>query len=136
MDSEHFRQLFLFEKYDGKEKQEAECRITAYYRGWIYCSRYVLYTTVLNEINIEQMVLNWSVMMLQCDNISAITTLKKLVQHSTTKHINSCHHFIWEPVEKILLLLNMLRLKLNVPKTLDTQKYIYLRSIIGVCIIE
>ena len=35
-----------------------------------------------------------------CDNTSAISITKNLVQHSRTKHIELCHHFIHDHMEK------------------------------------
>lgn len=35
-----------------------------------------------------------------CDNTSAINLTKNLVLHSRTKHIEICHHFLRDHVEK------------------------------------
>ncbi len=37
---------------------------------------------------------------INCDNTSAISITKNLVQHSRTKHIDVRHHFIRDHVEK------------------------------------
>lgn len=49
---------------------------------------------MLKEYNVEQ-----DVMTLFCDNLSAISISKNLVQHIRTKHINIHCHFIKELVE-------------------------------------
>ena len=41
-----------------------------------------------------------------CNNISAINISKNLVQHSRTKHIDICHHFIRDLIESNVLILN------------------------------
>lgn len=49
---------------------------------------------MLVEYGVEQ-----DVMILFCDNISAINISKNPVQHSETKHIEIRHHFIRDLVE-------------------------------------
>ena len=38
-------------------------------------------------------------MTLYCDNLSAINISKDPIQHSITKHIDICHHFIRDLIE-------------------------------------
>ncbi|CAM8934562.1 unnamed protein product [Rhodiola kirilowii] len=55
---------------------------------------------MLKEYGVEQYV-----MILYCDNMSAINISKNPVQHSKTKHIDIRHHFIQEPDENKVITL-------------------------------
>jgi len=41
-----------------------------------------------------------------CDNTSAINIFKNSCQHERTKHIDICHHFLRDNVEKGLISMN------------------------------
>ena len=43
-----------------------------------------------------------------CDNASAISLTKNLIQHSRTKHIEIRHHFLRDEVEKNKIELNFI----------------------------
>lgn len=49
---------------------------------------------MLSEYDISQ-----TSMILYNDNISALSLSQNPIQHSRTKHIDICHHFIYELVE-------------------------------------
>ena len=58
------------------------------------CAQLVWMKQMLSEY-----VLHQDSMVLYCDNMSAIDISKNPVQHSRTKHIDICHHFIPNLVE-------------------------------------
>jgi hypothetical protein len=58
------------------------------------CTQLVWMKQMLKEYDVEQDVLT-----LYCDNLSAINISKNPIQHSRTKHIDICHHFIRDLVE-------------------------------------
>ena len=62
------------------------------------CSQPLWMKQTLKEYNVEQDVLT-----LYCDNLSAINISKNPIQHSRTKHIDICHHFIRDLVEEKVL---------------------------------
>ncbi|KAM6544009.1 hypothetical protein CsatB_008456 [Cannabis sativa] len=72
-----------------------------------------------------------------CDNTSAINISKNLVQHSRTKHIDICHHFIRELVENKILVLEYVETSKQIAdiftKALDSVRFISLRKSLGVC---
>lgn len=75
-------------------------------------------------------------MSLFVDNLSATNISKNLVQHSRTKHIDIQHHFIRELVEKKVVLSYMKnedQLMDIFTKPLDSRRFEYLRSAIGLC---
>ena len=43
-----------------------------------------------------------------CDNTSAISLTKNLIQHCRTKHIEIRHHFLRDEVEKNKIILNFI----------------------------
>ncbi|CAM8880867.1 unnamed protein product [Rhodiola kirilowii] len=59
------------------------------------CTQLLWMKQMLSEYGVEQ-----EEMTLYCDNMSAISISKNLVQHSRTKHIDIRHHFIRELVEQ------------------------------------
>ena len=59
------------------------------------CSQLVWMKQMLKEYNVEQ-----DVLILYCDNLSAINISKNRIQHSRTKHIDIRHHFIRDLVEE------------------------------------
>jgi len=65
------------------------------------CSRLVWMKQMLEEYDVKQGVLT-----LYCDNLSAINISKNPIQHSRTKHIDICYHFIhmrcWTECSNIL----------------------------------
>ena len=58
------------------------------------CPQLIQMKQMQKEYNVEQ-----DVMILYCDNLSAINISKNPIQHSRTKHIDICHHFISDLVE-------------------------------------
>lgn len=72
-----------------------------------------------------------------CDNTSAINISKNPVQHSRTKHIDICHHFIHDLVEDGTILLEYLAMKHQkadlFAEPLDYTRFDYLRNSVGVC---
>lgn len=79
-------------------------------------------------------------MTLYCDNLCAINISKDPVQHSRTKHIDTQHHFIRELVERNIVVLEYIPTDIQLAhiftKSLGTQKLIYFRSSIEVCIMS
>lgn len=63
---------------------------------------------MLKDYGISQDVLT-----VYCDKTSTINISKNPVQHSRTKHIDICHHFIRDLVEEKTVTLSMLLLKNN-----------------------
>ena len=57
--------------------------------------------------------LTFSHVSIKCDNTSAISISKNLVQHSKTKHIEIRHHFLRDHAQKGILHLNLLESKTN-----------------------
>lgn len=73
-------------------------------------AEYIAASSCTQLLWMKQMLLDygidWYVMILFCNNTSAINILKKLVKHSRTKHIDILHHFIHELVEENVILLD------------------------------
>nr|ABB46679.2 retrotransposon protein, putative, unclassified [Oryza sativa Japonica Group] len=71
-----------------------------------------------------------------CDNTSAINIAKNPVQHSRTKHINICFHFLRDHVEKgdveLQFLDKMLQLADIFNKPLDSNHFAFLRGELGI----
>ena len=71
-----------------------------------------------------------------CDNTSAINISKNLVQHSRTKHIDICHHFIRDLVHSNVLILEFFETEKQLTdiftKTLDFVKFEFLRKSLGI----
>ena len=71
-----------------------------------------------------------------CDNTSAINLSKNLVQHSKSKHIEICYHFIWDLVEERVVCLKFIHTdnqKVDIfTKSLDGPQFESLRKTIGV----
>lgn len=71
------------------------------------------------------------------DNQSAINILKNPFQHSMTKHIDIRHHFIRELVEEKNVVLSYIKIEDQLAdfltKPLDSHRFKYLRSAIGLC---
>lgn len=88
---------------------------------------------MLKDYNVGQ-----DVMTLFCDNLNAINILKNHVQHSRTKDVEICHHFIREFVEdKVVALEHMTTEKQLVDifiKALNVVHFEKLRGALGVCI--
>jgi hypothetical protein len=76
-------------------------------------------------------------MIVYCDNTSAINISKNPVQHSRTKHIDICHHFIRDLVETQVFSLEFMPTEHQLAdlfiKPLDRSWFEYLRNAIGVC---
>ncbi|XP_059441957.1 uncharacterized protein LOC132174295 [Corylus avellana] len=76
-------------------------------------------------------------MIVYCDNTSAINISKNPVQHSHTKHIDIRHHFIHDLVETQVVSLEFMPTEHQLAdlftKLLDGSRFEYLRNAIGVC---
>ena len=76
-------------------------------------------------------------LLIHCDNKSAINISKNPVLHSRTKHIMIRHHFIRELVEEKLVVIDYVKTEFQLAdiftKPLDFNRFIQLRSAIGVC---
>ena len=74
-----------------------------------------------------------------CDNTSAINISKNHVQHSRTKHIDIRNHFIREPVEDKIVVIEHVATKNQLAdiftNTLDSSKFDSLRKSLGICIV-
>ena len=67
-----------------------------------------------------------------CDNHNAINISKNLVEHSNTKHIDICHHFIMYLIEsKTIVLKN--NLLIFSPNPLIFFRFDSLRKSLGMC---
>ena len=77
-------------------------------------------------------------MTLYCDNLNAINISKNLVQHSRTKHIDNCHHFIRSLVKKKVIEVKHVPIEHQLvdifTKGLDTSRFETLQSFLGLCI--
>ena len=73
---------------------------------------------------------------LLCDNESAVKLANNLVQHSRTKHINICHHFVRDHVAKNDISLEGVRTEDQLPdiftKPLDEAIFCRLRNELNV----
>lgn len=70
----------------------------------------MLWTSLMDEETLEDVGLRFNHIPIRCDNTSAINLNKNLIQHSRTKHIEMCHHFLYDHVHKgyiIFLFVNM-----------------------------
>jgi hypothetical protein len=76
-------------------------------------------------------------MIVYCDNTSAINISKNPVQHSRTKHIDIRHHFIRDLVEHQVVSLDYVSIENQLAdlftKPLDGSRFEYLRNAIGIC---
>ena len=72
-----------------------------------------------------------------CDNTSAINICKNPVQHSRTKHIDICHHFIRDLIDTNILILEFVETGKQLAdiftKTLDFVRFEFLRKFLGIC---
>ncbi len=73
---------------------------------------------------------------LLCDNTSAINIAKNLVQHSRTKHIDICYHFLRDHIEKgdveLAFVDTQLQLADIFTKPLDSSRFAFLRGELGI----
>ncbi|CAM8880461.1 unnamed protein product [Rhodiola kirilowii] len=99
------------------------------------CTQMLWMKQMLEEYGVKQ-----EVMMLYCDNMSAISISKNSVQHSRTKHIDIRHHFIRELVEKKTITLTHVSTEKQLAdiftKALDNLQFETLRSSLGQCVID
>jgi hypothetical protein len=76
-------------------------------------------------------------MIVYCDNTSAINISKNPIQHSRTKHIDIRHHFIRDLVENQVVSLDYVSTENQLAdlftKPLDGSRFEYLRNAIGIC---
>ncbi|WJX12010.1 phytanoyl-CoA dioxygenase [Trifolium repens] len=90
---------------------------------------------MLKEYDVEQDALT-----LYCDNMSAINISKNPFQHSKTKHIDICHHFIRDLVENKVVTMEHVGTKEQVAdiftKALDVVQFEKLRGKLGICLHE
>ena len=96
------------------------------------CSQLFWMKQMLTEYNVKQ-----DVMILFCDNLSAINISKNLIQHSRTKHIDIRHHFIRDLVEEKTIKLEHVATELQLAdiftKALDANQFENLRGKLGIC---
>ncbi|GAA0154501.1 hypothetical protein LIER_12460 [Lithospermum erythrorhizon] len=89
---------------------------------------------------LEEYGVNPGMRTLYCDNMSAISISKNLVQHSRTKHIKIRHHFIRELVEDKIIRLEHVNTEKQVAdiftKRLDVNQFEYLRTTLGLCVMD
>ncbi|CAM8896162.1 unnamed protein product [Rhodiola kirilowii] len=99
------------------------------------CTQLLWMKQMLSEYGVEQ-----EEMTLYCDNMSAISISKNLVQHSRTKHIDTRHHFIRELVEQKVVTLKHVttdkQLAGILTKPLDAAQFKTLRSSLGLCVVK
>ncbi|MCH79438.1 gag-pol polyprotein [Trifolium medium] len=99
------------------------------------CSQLVWMKQMLKEYNVEQ-----DVITLYCDNLSAINISKNPIQHSRTKHIDICHHFIRDLVEENVIALEHVNTEEQLAdiftKALDAVQFENLRGKLGICLHE
>jgi hypothetical protein len=86
---------------------------------------------------LEDHVFSQDTMTIYCDNSSAISISKNLVQHSRTNYIDITHHFIRDLVELKIVSLEHVNIKNQLAdlftKPLDGLRFKYLRKVICVC---
>ncbi|KAK2390694.1 hypothetical protein QL285_064212 [Trifolium repens] len=99
------------------------------------CSQLLWMKQMLSECNVEQDVLT-----LCGDNKSARNITKNPIQHSRTKHIDVCHHFIRDLVEDKVVTLEHVatdnQLADIFTKALDANKFETLRGKLGICLLD
>jgi hypothetical protein len=99
------------------------------------CSQLLGIKQMISEYNVEQDGLT-----LYCENKSSINISKNPIQHSRTKHIDVCHHFIRDLVEDNLVTLKHVatenQLVDTFTKTLDASKYETLRGKLGIFLLD
>ncbi|GAA0151769.1 hypothetical protein LIER_10418 [Lithospermum erythrorhizon] len=90
---------------------------------------------MLEEYNVRQ-----GIMTHYCDNMSAINISKNPMQHIRTKHIDIRHHFIRELVGDKVITLEHVSIDKQLAdiftKLLDVAQFEFLRSSLGLCIID
>ena len=79
------------------------------------------------------------ILIVYCDNTSAINISKNPVQHSRTKHIDIRHHFIRELVENKTVIIEYVATENQLAdiftKALDSSIFDSLRKSLGICIV-
>ncbi|GJW78451.1 hypothetical protein Tco_0140133, partial [Tanacetum coccineum] len=72
---------------------------------------------------------------IMCDNKGAINLSKNPVQHLQTKHIEICHHFLWDNVQKGNISIEKVTSEDNIAdiltKSLKRESFNYLRLGLG-----
>ena len=70
-----------------------------------------------------------------CDNTSAINLTKNPIMHSKTKHIQICHHFIRDHVQRDDISLKFIQTDLQLTdiftKPLDEKWFVFIRRELG-----
>ena len=95
------------------------------------CSQLIWMKKVLTDYGISQ-----DIVVLYCDNSSAINISKNPIQHSKTKHIEIMYHFIRDLIERKIICLEYIpteRQNADIfTKPLDRSKFEVLHQVIGV----
>ena len=98
----------------------------------VNCSNIVWFKQLLVGIKIEIK----DLVVIYCDNTSAINISKNLVMHSKTKHIAIIYHFVRELVEDKEIRLEYVNTKEQIvdifSKPLPKDAFLYLRGKLGV----
>ncbi|CAM8928777.1 unnamed protein product [Rhodiola kirilowii] len=99
------------------------------------CAQWLSMKQMLSEYGVER-----GKMTLYCDNMSAISISKNLVQHSRTKLIDIRHHFIRELVEQKVVTLKDVTIDKQsadiFTNPLDATQVETLRSFVGLCVVK
>lgn len=99
------------------------------------CSQLLWMKQMLTEYNVKQ-----DIMTLYCENLSVINIFKNPIQHSRTKHIDICHHFIKDLVEERVVTLEHVATENQLAdiftKALDVNQFEKLRGKLGICVFE
>ncbi|KAK6137870.1 hypothetical protein DH2020_028378 [Rehmannia glutinosa] len=97
-----------------------------------FCSQILWMRQMLTDNGVEKKTIT-----AYCDNSSAINISKNPVQHSRTKHIDIRHHFIRDLVENKIVIIDCITIENQIAdiftKTLDFQRFNYLKLPLGVC---
>ncbi|KAK4340799.1 hypothetical protein RND71_039300 [Anisodus tanguticus] len=96
------------------------------------CSQLIWLRHMLDDYDFSS-----NILVLYCDNLSAINISKNLVQHSRTKHIDIRHHFLRDLVEKQLAQIEHVdtlhQLADIFTKALDHERFSSLKKSLGLC---
>jgi hypothetical protein len=118
------------------KKQNFICLSTAeaeYIAAGSCCTQLIWMKQLLADYGFPQ-----GMMIIYCDNTSAINISKNPVQHSRTKLIDILHHFIRDLVEHQVVSLDYVSVENQLAdlftKPLDGSRFEYLRNAIGICL--
>ncbi|XP_073018180.1 uncharacterized protein [Primulina eburnea] len=97
------------------------------------CSQLMWINQMINDYGFHS-----EIMIVYCDNASAIDISKNPVQHSRTKHIDIRHHFIRDLVEKGIIRLEFVRNENQLAdiftKPVDFERFSNLRKSLSMCV--